>query len=84
MAMVAFEDITEQKIIAWGFSGLSSDDFEFIGVADYSKKNWYDYYYSFPDFMREGWSEPTYVPPVDKSVQMPEVESDDIPAEDVN
>lgn len=64
MPTVAFENTTEQKIIAWASGELSPGNFEFIGGANYSLKNWHDYYYSFPDFMREFLPVPTHTEPV--------------------
>lgn len=64
MDYFAFEDASKQKIINWSSGGVDTDCFEFTGNVEFSDERWYDYYYSFPDFMREFLPVPTYAPSV--------------------
>lgn len=84
MLNVAFEDETH-AVIKMYFTAAPTPGFYLnMGTVEVDDPRWYVFFYKFDDFMREGWTEPKYVPPIDQSVQMPEVESKDIPTEDVN
>ncbi|HHL2560755.1 TPA: hypothetical protein ACQ31I_002665 [Yersinia enterocolitica] len=85
MERVAFESADDgAEIIAWVPGDFVEGAFEFTGKVSLDDPRWYIFFYKFPDFMREGWTEPTYVPPEDQSVQMPQIKSEDIPIAKVN
>lgn len=75
MLNVTFEDETHAVInMYFGYTPMSGD-YPNIGTVELDDSRWYVYFYKFPDFMREDWPEPTYVP---------SIEGEDILAEDVN
>ncbi|CNH88349.1 Uncharacterised protein [Yersinia massiliensis] len=74
MLNVTFEDETHAVIKMYFEIAPTPGFYLNMGTVEVSDPRWHVFFYKFDDFMREGWPEPTYAPPVDQHLQMPEVE----------